>query len=400
MPKAAAAADAAASSSSTVKRRYAAKVEKGENAWRREWSGFMSGVSLKELRKGGGVVLPKAADLEAAVETAEGDGGGCNYAYLFASPTEKKAERLAKQRAEDEKRKQRALQTQQAKDPLAHLSKHERALWEAQHRGLKVDGMTRKEVRQFLHLTVSKEQEEAERHQEEFRPHELMDAKLQWYQQGPHPIDIIAEKLVTRKAAKKGKQLGLRYNYLMPHPSWLARREQRRRERVLVGLGRRYVFDDDGRMRDVFGAPAGIAPPAEHMTHSSSDSSKVTEAVGDKEDAEGGVQIGAAQREENFGIPSITAAPIIGSDVLLDPRQACTSFVRAVVRDRKVAAAIKTANITTSYISSSLVMGPSIGVEEEGAAPSAAALPKRGREAHVQRAKTAQRRPRTASFEP
>ncbi|RNE98392.1 hypothetical protein TraAM80_08795 [Trypanosoma rangeli] len=374
---------------SATKRRYAATVEKGENAWRREWSSFMSGVNMKEIRKGGGVVLPKSADLEVAESSSRGD--GCSFSYLFASPAEKKATRLAKQRAEDEKRKERALQkAKHSDDPLAHLSKHERTLLEARKRGLKVEGMTRKEVRQFLHLTISKEQQEAERHQEEFRPHELMDEKLQWYQQGPHPIDLIAEKLVVRKASKKAKQLGLRYNYLMPHASWLAKREQRRRERLLVGLGQHYMFDEEGRMMDMFGNYVDKASST-GMPPDSND--KETALAKNTSEAQH-----YPLREPDRIVSAVMSAPIMCPDALVDPRKACNSYVRAVVRDRKVADAIRSANITTSYISSSLVMGPSIGLDDEEENPVVA-------QKHVKptvpsRVKVRETRSKAASFEP
>ncbi|RNF13627.1 uncharacterized protein Tco025E_06116 [Trypanosoma conorhini] len=382
MPKA----DAA---SSATKRRYAAKVEKGENAWRREWSSFMSGVSMKEIRKGGGVVLPKSADLEVTEPSSRGD--GCNFSYLFASPAEKKAARLAKQRAEDERRKKLALQkAKRSDDPLAHLSKHERTLSEARQRGLKLEGMTRKEVRQFLHLTVSREQQEAERHQDEFRPHALMDEKLQWYQQGPHPIDLIAEKLVVRKAAKKAKQLGLRYNYLMPHASWLAKREQRRRERLLVGLGRRYMFDEEGRMMDMSG---------NYVDKASSTGAAPDSNAGESAWAGNTVESRQHPMQERGGsVSAVTPAPSICLDALVDPRMACKSYVRAVVRDRKLADAIRSANITTSYISSSLVMGPSIGLDDEEENPVAAQKPVKP--SAPNRVKLRETRSKAASFEP
>ncbi|ESL12196.1 hypothetical protein TRSC58_00040 [Trypanosoma rangeli SC58] len=374
---------------SVTKRRYAAKVEKGENAWRREWSSFMSGVNMKEIRKGGGVVLPKSADLEVAESSSRGD--GCNFSYLFASPADKKAARLAKQRVEAEKRKERALRkAKTSDDPLAHLSKHERTLLEARKRGLKVDGMTRKEVRQFLHLTISKEQQEAERHQETFRPHELMDEKLQWYQQGPYPIDLIAEKLVVRKAAKKAKQLGLRYNYLMPHASWLAKREQRRRECLLVGLGQHYMFDEEGRMMDMFGnyvdkdSSAGVPPDS---------NDKDTALAENTSEAQH-----CPLREPDRVVSAVMLAPIMCPDALVDPRKACNSYVRAVVRDRKVADAIRTANITTSYISSSLVMGPSIGLDDDEANPVVAH--KHVKPIAPSRVKVGETRSKAASFEP
>ncbi|EKF37613.1 hypothetical protein MOQ_002193 [Trypanosoma cruzi marinkellei] len=376
--------------SSTTKRRYAAKVEKGENAWRREWSSFMSGINMKELRKGGGVILPKSADLEVAEPNSRGD--ACNFSYLFASPAEKKAARLAKQREGDERRKKDALQkARQSSDPLAHLSKHERTLLEARQRGLKIDGMTRKEVRQFLHLTISKEQQEAERHQEAFRPHELMDKKLQWYQQGPHPIDIIAEKLVVRKAAKKAKQLGLRYNYLMPHASWLAKREQRRRERLLVGLGRRYVFDEEGRMMDMFGNYVDTVSSSTAVTQSM----HAGETCREENNAQS--QHPSMGEEEKIK-SSVVSVPNVYSDVLIEPWKASSSYVRAVVRDRRVADAIKNANITTSYLSSSLVMGPSIGVDDDAENPLVARKPVK--QTVPRRVKARETRSKVASFEP
>ncbi|KAF8294235.1 hypothetical protein TcYC6_0102150 [Trypanosoma cruzi] len=375
--------------SSTTKRRYAAKVEKGENAWRREWSSFMSGINMKELRKGGGVILPKSADLEVAEPNSRGD--ACNFSYLFASPAEKKAARLAKQREDDERRKKSALQRAgHSSNPLAHLSKHERTLLEARQRGLKIDGMTRKEVRQFLHLTISKEQQEAERHQEEFRPHELMDKKLQWYQQGPHPIDIIAEKLVVRKAAKKAKQLGLRYNYLMPHASWLAKREQRRRERLLVGLGRRYVFDEEGRMMDMFGnyVDTMSSTAATQGVHAG-------ETGREEHNAESQHPPMGEQKKRDS---SVVPVPNMYSDALIEPWKASSSYVRAVVRDRRVADAIKNANITTSYLSSSLVMGPSIGVDDDEENSLVAQKPVKQTE--PRRVKAREMRSKAASFEP
>ncbi|KAH9600229.1 hypothetical protein LSM04_009296 [Trypanosoma melophagium] len=396
-------------------RRYAAAVEKGENAWRREWSGFMANVSLKELRRGGGVVLPKAADLEVAAE-----GARHNFSYLFASPAEKRAAREEKRREEEEKRRKRLMERRKETDPLAHLSKHERAVHEAQKRGLNTDGMSRKELRQFLRLTISKEQQEAERHQEEFRPHELMDEKLQWYQQGPHPIDIIAEKLVVRKATKKGKQLGLRYNFYMPHPSWIAKREQRRRERLLVGLGRRYIFDDTGKMLDAFAPQSHVVPVIGISVPESSDNTENNNENNMKQEAGVGMTEmetyapnTSIEGKDNSGmcpttkaIPTHTPIPLIGSDILVDPRKACTSFVRAVVKDRKVADAIRNANITTSYISSSLVMGPSIGADDLPKGTNATGTfdtgvdRKRVRETSARKVKVPEKRSKMASFEP
>lgn len=343
----------------------------------------MSGVRAGGPQ-GGVAVLPRAADW--GVDGEEGR----PFAYLFASPAAKRAERVARRRED------------RPPQGAAEVSKHERALAEAKERGLNVDGMTRKEVRQFLHLTVSREQEEAERHRKEFRPHELMDDKLQWYQQGPHPVDLIAEKLVVRKAMKKGRQQGLKYNYLMPHPSWLAKREQKRRERVVVGLGRRYVFDDEGRMMDVFGAYVTTGPDADtplgesHAVDNSGVAVKPERAAENEDESEVPKKIVEDPKQD---VPCVTAPPNVCADVLVDPRRACHSLVHAVVRDRRVAAAIQRANMSTTYISSSLVMGPSIGLEDT--AKDSPAVHKRAREApSARQAKVVSRRSKAASFEP
>ncbi|KAK7195187.1 hypothetical protein NESM_000443400 [Novymonas esmeraldas] len=270
--------------------RYAAVVEKGENAWKREWSSFMSGVSLRRLRDGtSGVALKASADIErqleahtaaspssppsgvathaaAAAAAAVNEDGipvGAGFSYLFSSPAERRAERDARDRAERDRRQAEIRAQMAQKDPLSVLSKHQRATHDAEERGLRMDGMTRKERREFLHLTVTEAQKRAEAQSRDFKLHDLMDDALAWYQQGPHPIDLIAEKLVRRKAEKKAKQLGLRYNYLAPHPSWVAKRAQRRRESLLVGLGKRLIFTErvtDANEDDEDEAAAAVAP--------------------------------------------------------------------------------------------------------------------------------------------
>ncbi|XQJ25628.1 hypothetical protein NXY56_001568 [Leishmania guyanensis] len=282
--------------------RYAAVVEKGENAWKREWSRFISGVNLKRLRDGtSGVALKASADIERQlvahdtapaflpVSSTPGSGEGdaevnnddtplgaiashASFSYLFSSAAERRAERDARDRAEKERRQAHKRELMAKKDPLSVLSKHQRAMHDAEQRGLRLDGMTRKERRDFLHLTVTEAQRKAEVQSREFKLHDLMDERVAWYQQGPHPIDLIAEKLVRRKAEKKAKQLGLKYNYLAPHPSWLAKRAQRRRESLLVGLGKRLVFservvgesDDDDTV--VPASEVMVTDPLRHLT--------------------------------------------------------------------------------------------------------------------------------------
>ncbi|GET86940.1 hypothetical protein, conserved [Leishmania tarentolae] len=281
--------------------RYAAVVEKGENAWKREWSSFMSGVTLKRLRDGtSSVALKASADIERQLVAREASSSSspiaaaqdhannvevnddgipvgmiashASFSYLFSSPAERRAEREARERAELERRQAHKRELMARKDPLSVLSKHQRAMHDAELRGLQLEGMTRKELRSFLHLTVTEAQRRAEAQSREFKLHDLMDEKLAWYQQGPHPIDLIAEKLVRRKAEKKAKQLGLKYNYLAPHPSWLAKRAQRRRESLLVGLGKRLIFSERVTGEDVDGGPAVstskvmVTDPLHHVT--------------------------------------------------------------------------------------------------------------------------------------
>lgn len=418
--------------------RYAAVVEKGENAWKREWSSFMSGVNLKRLRDGtSGVSLKASADIErqleardaaplasasppsaAAAEAVSEDGipVSASFSYLFSSPAERRAERDARDRAEAQRREAAKRELMAKKDPLSVLSKHQRALHDAAQRGLQLEGMTRKARREFLRLTVTEAQKKAEAQARDFKLHDLMDEKLAWYQQGPQPIDLIAEKLVRRKAEKKAKQLGLKYNYLCPHPSWLAKRAQRRRESLLVGLGKRLVFTEEGgaaeagelmvtdplhhrtvplrEMRSllllatttregVSGSAAHDAADAEAEaeaaaaaadTSSSSGGDDVSddggaEAVGD-DDGVGEVEMGkAAPTTATANATSAAPAPthvarLPDVGVLQDPSRIATSVVRSVVRDRAAALAIQQLNRTTTFMSAGLVKGPSLQPED------------------------------------
>ncbi|KPI89702.1 hypothetical protein ABL78_1195 [Leptomonas seymouri] len=422
---------------SSDRKRYAPVVEKGENAWKREWSSFMSGVNLKRLRDGtSGVSLkasadigqlePTAAALTATTASASaygpsapnadtaGDVGvnsdgiplnagaaSASFAYLFSSPAERRAEREAREREEREQRlaKKRARMAQE--DPLSVMSKHQRALHDAAQRGLQLDGMNRKARRDFLHLTVSEAQKKAAEQSRAFRLHDLMDAKLEWYQQGPHPVDLIAEKLVRRKAEKKAKQLGLKYNYLAPHASWLAKRAQRRREGLLVGLGKRLVFNEEVDeaaaekggdtitmtvtdplhqrtvpLRDMglLLAPATIAPMAaadgETMEEAAADAA-VESAMREDNDSD---SADGRERDRSSGPPATGSAPAVTPallpdvGVLQDPSKLATSFVRSVVRDRATAVAIQQLNRTTTFLSPDLVKGPSLTPEDTTAA--------------------------------
>lgn len=323
----------------------------------------MSGVNLKRVRDGSmSVTLKASANLDNTSDDANNHVGG--FSYLFNTASSRKTVREAKQQEEREARRKR-------KDDV---SKHQKALVEAHERGLKLEGMTRKEKREFLHLTKSKQQEEAARAAKEFKLHELMDEKLAWYQQGPHPIDLISEKLVRRKAEKRGKQMGLKYNYLLPHPSWIARRAQHRREGLLVALGRRIVFDDiSGQAMDpLHNVPVDVtkinlllcdATPA--AASGEDRDANASRGIGDEGGKASAKNLLEADRNDAAACAALSRRLL--ADVIVDPRQSQNSYVRAVVKNREAAQAIKQANLSTNFMSSSLVQGPSIGNEDDPA---------------------------------
>ncbi|CCW61856.1 unnamed protein product [Phytomonas sp. EM1] len=391
------------------RKRYAAKVEKGENVWKTEWNSFISGLTLKRVRDGSiGIALRTADDLQQKTQESPASGSspssrprqdkgasswnesqednpdarGFTFSYLFNSPADRKIARETKQ-----KQRAQAKGDRSGAENSHHTSKHQQALLECKARGLNVEGMTRKEVRSFLNLTRTKEYEEAEQRAKEFKLHHLLDEKLAWYQQGPSPIDLISENLVTRKAEKKGKRLGLRYNYLLPHPSWVARRAQRRRESILVGLGRRFVFDEDTgvamdplrnipvdltKVKLTFGnasmpiggidANAGMEGQSSvdeeaeaHPEDTSSESNKTAEESISKK----GKRKGTREAPITESAPDVSSHSSIrlDDDILVNPFVSRNSLTRAVVRSRSAAEAIQKANLTTNYISSKLLGG-------------------------------------------
>jgi len=238
----------------SVKRRYEATVSKGANQWRREWAAFMTNVRRTE--GGSDTKLPKRLDI-LAHEGKNDDGIGeleatQPFSYLFASSQgQRNAER--KRRHEE----QAGRESNVAVSP----SKMQQAVAQARRKGLQLETMkNRKERRAFLLLTRSKEAMAAEE-RGPLKPQDLMDPKLQWYQQQPYPLDVIAEKLVCRKALKHAKQMGLKYNYLTVHPSWLASRKRRRTESNLVPCGSYLAFAEDGEVtlrRDAVTVPQRV----------------------------------------------------------------------------------------------------------------------------------------------
>lgn len=129
-------------------------------------------------------------------------------------------------------------------------SKMEKAQAVAQDKGVALEGLNRKQRRAALQLTRTAAVEQVEQQRKKITPKDLMDPKLQWYQQGPYPLDEITEKLVNKKALKHAKtmpELKLeKYNYQLIHPSWLAARQRRRYEMLhAYAEGTRTVFAEE-----------------------------------------------------------------------------------------------------------------------------------------------------------
>lgn len=299
-------ASAKSSSSDGPSRRYAPVTQKDESVWKREWAGFMCGVNMKTLRDGSNKVSVQSSK-DLSNEVGDSEHNGPTFSYLFESPAEKKAARREKEK-------------KNAKKEAERISKHQQAILEAQSKGLQFPGMNRKEKRKFLHLSMSAEEAELEKKAAtDLKPHELMDEKIAWYQQGPYPIDVISEKLVRRKAEKKGRQLQLRYNYLLPHPSWIAKRSQRRKEASVAALGKRIIFDDEGRAID-----------------------PITNTIVDL-------------REPSSAWVSRRTLDSLLVD--LAHGSAAYSGNRVVVKNKEAASIIEKSNLTTNFLSPSLVAG-------------------------------------------
>jgi hypothetical protein len=220
-------------------KRYAAEVERGAGAavWRKEWSRFISNVDMSEL--GESVKLKRDADhAEASANST--------FSYLFktAKPADMK-----------QKYGRDARAAPAVPDGPSRMSK---LIKRAEGKGVELEGLNRKERRAAVRAEATDEQivreeklakkAEAEKAAQESalpprpKPHELMDKKLAWYQQGPSPLDIVSERLVLKKALKHARQNGWKYNYESPHPSWLASRARKRREANLTSEGTRIVF--------------------------------------------------------------------------------------------------------------------------------------------------------------
>jgi hypothetical protein len=151
---------------------------------------------------------------------------------------------------EEEKQNQHDDDDEEDDEDEEEKSKMEKALLAAQTKGVSLEGMNRKQKRQLLQLTRNAAAEKVEEQRKKITAKDLMDPKLQWYQQGPFPLDEITEKLVNKNALKHVKtmpELKLhKYNYQLIHPSWLAARQRKRFESMhALHEGTRTVFKDE-----------------------------------------------------------------------------------------------------------------------------------------------------------
>lgn len=274
------------SASASGAKRYAGKEKRGASEYKREWSRFMTQVGRKRTSTGlnpnntllpanqgnqqksssaGGelekTTLKPALDLQEILQSS-------TFSYLFHSKTaalKQKQEELKQKQDMNNLRAKRRQRNQYGVDENAEeddeeaaaraererKSKMEKAIKVAEEKGVSLEGLNRKQRRTALQLTRTEAVEQVEEARKKITPKDLMDPKLQWYQQGPYPLDEITEKLVNKKAQKHIKampelRLG-KYNWQMIHPSWLAARQRKRYENILHPLheGRRTIFAND-----------------------------------------------------------------------------------------------------------------------------------------------------------
>lgn len=205
--------------------RYNAVVEHDVTNWRRDWNRFMSNLPLKKQQESNTDTSEEGAAvarISSSIDLSRDE--STTFGYLFG------AKKSQKTTVKSAKKQERVGQ-----------SKMKKRVNEATSKGVALEGMNRKQRRQFLRLTVTDADVEAS--QRKVKASDLMDPKLQWYQQNPFPLDVLSEKLVTRKAIKHARQLGLKYNYLMPHPSWVAARALGRLLSKPIATGARTVLD-------------------------------------------------------------------------------------------------------------------------------------------------------------
>ena len=267
--------------SSGSRKRYSSSEKRGQSEYKKEWSRFMTHIDRKRLTGGASTKTSAAkpstggANVAATQETTQLKkgldikedivDGGSTFSYLFhsksktASEQSQKKQEAAKrkmllERKESGKRRQRDEENNNNEDDEFN-SKMERAAASAKEKGLALEGLNRKQRRAALQLTRTEAVEQVEEQRKKITPKDLMDQKLQWYQQGPYPLDEITEKLVNKKALKHVKtmpELKLdKYNYQLIHPSWLARRQRKRyEEQHALHEGKREVFADSDDSED------------------------------------------------------------------------------------------------------------------------------------------------------
>jgi hypothetical protein len=213
-------------------KRYAAKVERGASVYKKEWSHFMSGVDRSELE---GVALKNDQDVSAGA-------GRATFAYLFDSSSKKKEKEAAAPKRGDAKRGKYAVEEPKVAEGPSRM---EALTKTATRAGVELEGMNRKQRREAVRARMTDDEiAKADAPPPRPKPHELMDPKLAWYQQGPYPLDVVSEKLITKKAMKHQRQSGCKYNFELPHASWIAARARKRRDNNLESTGSRVVFAD------------------------------------------------------------------------------------------------------------------------------------------------------------
>ena len=254
------------------RKRYTSTEKRGPSEYKKEWSRFMTHVSRKRLTgsasSSSSAAKPStgSAAVSATQETTELKKGldikddivegGSTFSYLFhsksktASEQSQKKQEAARRKLALEKKESGKRRQRDAEPDDDFNSKMERAEAVAKEKGLALEGLNRKQRRAALQLTRTEAVEQVEEQRKKVTPKDLMDHKLQWYQQGPYPLDEITEKLVNKKALKHVKtmpELKLdKYNYQLIHPSWLARRQRKRyEEQHALHEGKRTVFNDD-----------------------------------------------------------------------------------------------------------------------------------------------------------
>ena len=246
------------------KHRYEATVEKGPTQVKKEWNNFISGVNVG---KEGMLGLSKRKDYAAVTNSDSIDDAELamqknmsTFSYLFSSNT---AEKKQSKKATAEKiemarkaREQKQRETEDAENAKKGQRKKVNDMNLSEYIQSLADKGTplpddivmcknRKEKREKMRELheQAKEREIALDDNRKAKPD--FDPKLAWYQQGG--LNEISFKKQLAKGRKRGRQLNLKYNFLIPHPSWVAAKARQKKYENLIHWGARICFhDDDG----------------------------------------------------------------------------------------------------------------------------------------------------------